>query len=879
MSAAAERTPPSGTVPVQVAAVRRQVAIDIDGRLNEADWKRAVPATGFLQHDPDEGRPAVERTEVRFLYDDDALYIGARMYDDGGAAGVRTRLVRRDDATTADNLLFVFDTYHDRVGRTVFRIDPSGVQYDALSTGRADPDPAWDAVWESATRVDSLGWTAEIRIPFSQLRLAGSGPQTWGLQIWRFEQRHNETSQWAFWTKREPGGPPYFGHLTGLNPRLGPVSMEALPYASFGVSPRVPDDPNNAHGSHAARAVGADLLLRRSGAAATLTVNPDFGQVEVDPAVLNLTAIETFFPEKRQFFVQDAGVFSFGSVDCFTCRDADPLRLYYSRRVGHPPTLQAPGVVVDAPGATRILGAGRIAVQSRDGWTIGALAARTERETAAVLDSSGRLTSVPVEPATTYLLGRVEKRSTSGELSVGALGAVVSRELASQSPDALASLLPSRAVTGGLDADRWFASHTYHFTATSAVSLISGDSLALQRVENSSTHYFQRSGRRIDTGFFDTRDDPARRTLHGYAGAARFAKDGGAWTWESRGEVVSPGFEANDFGFVPVAGTQSLVANVRRSFTTPRVWYHYADVTAGIESLRNFDGDAIARDYHVAVDVMTPSYWTVSALLLHLPTHYDDRLLRGGPTVAIEAGDSAAAHVETDTRHTLSMASDLWWSADRSADRTMGIAPSLSLRPTDALSLGVGARVERHDLGAQFVSTVIDSTPGASSRRAVTGALRQRTVSLELRANAAVTPRLSLDAYLQPFVTAGAYRDFGEFIAPHSARRLLYGRDIGTAQTSLGTDGVNRITVDPDGAGPEHSFVIVDPSGVAASLRGNAVLRWEYRPGSALYLAWTQTRTDPMSLGAVNIGYGSRALLRLPPINALLLKVTYHVGN
>lgn len=868
------------SAPVQAVAVARHGAIVVDGRLDETDWALAVPATAFRQHDPDEGQPATQRTEVRFLYDGDALYIGARMHDDAGAAGVRSRLARRDAAAGADNLMFVFDTYHDHVGRTVLRIDPAGVQYDALSLGRADPDPAWDAVWESATRIDSLGWTAELRIPFSQLRLAGPGPQTWGLQIWRYEQRRNETSQWAFWTKRDAGGPPSFGHLTGLAPALHLVSAEAVPYVSIGVGPSAPGDANLArHSSRAVHAAGADVRLHGAGATATLTLDPDFGQVELDPAVLNLTTTETFFPEKRPFFVQDAGVFGYGSIDCFACNHDSPLRLYYSRRIGRPPSLRPAGTVVDAPGATRILAAARATLQSRDGWTVGALGARTDREVAVVLDTSTRSAVVPVEPAATYLVGRAEKRAASGDASIGVVGTLVDRSLTERSGDALATILPSRAATAGLDADQWWGNHVFHLTATTALSSVSGDSMALQHMQASSTHYFLRPGRQTTAGFFDTRYDPARRELRGYAGTIRIAKDAGAWTWEGLGETVSPGFEANDAGFVPVAGTQWLAANVRRSLTSPRPWYHYADLTGGAELLRNFDGDAIAREYHLTADVTTPSYWDVMMTFRHLAAHYDDRLLHGGETVAVGAGDSVTAQLTSDTRRAVSIATSAWWSADRSGDRSAGLAPAVVIRPTDALLLSVGVRAEHLDLGAQFASVVRDSAPGIPRDRRIVAALHQRTAAVELRGTAALTTTLSLDAYLQPFVTAGAYGDFGEFVTARAPAHVVYGRDAGTIQRVRGTDDVTRLTVDPDGSGPERAFTLRDPSGVTASLRGTAVLRWEYRPGAAVFLAWTQTRLDPGSPGAAGLGAGGRALVRAAPVNALLLKATYRLGR
>ena len=223
--AAIHPTPPPG-----VAAVRLTAPITVDGRLDEAVWQTPNPATGFRQSQPHQGDLSVNRTEVRFAYDDAAIYVGARMYDSLGGAGVRTRLVRRDAEADADYIQVIFDTYHDHLGRTLFQVNPSGVRTDGYGPGGTNVDLSWDPVWEASARIDSLGWTAEMRIPFSQLRYSRSVDQTWGLQIWRQSNRDNEVSSWAFWRLNETGGPPRFGHLTGLEVGASPARGEILPY-------------------------------------------------------------------------------------------------------------------------------------------------------------------------------------------------------------------------------------------------------------------------------------------------------------------------------------------------------------------------------------------------------------------------------------------------------------------------------------------------------------------------------------------------------------------------------------------------------------------------------------------------------------------------
>src|SRR5213592_1968534 len=362
----------------EVRAVPLQGRFQLDGRLDDPIWQIAPAATGLRQSQPlhtgdSVGLPATQRTEVRFAYDDAALYVGARMFDDSGARGVRTRLVRRDADMNSDYLQVIFDTYHDHIGRLFFQVNPSGVKQDANGLG-GGADPSWDPVWEVATNVDSLGWTAELRIPFSQLRYpATSAEQTWGLQIWRQENRLNELSQWAWWRLDETGGPSMFGHLQGLVITHPPGRAEVTPYL-VGRSSNVPGnrsdpffDPHALDGR-----VGGDAMYRvTSNLTLNATVNPDFGQVEVDPAVVNLSAFETFFDEKRPFFLEGSQIFSnFGRGGGIGGPTVVEPTYFYSRRIGRAPQGFASGDFVDTPGNATILGAAKITGKIAEKWTV-----------------------------------------------------------------------------------------------------------------------------------------------------------------------------------------------------------------------------------------------------------------------------------------------------------------------------------------------------------------------------------------------------------------------------------------------------------------------------------------------------------------------------
>ena len=420
----------------RVRAVRRDAPVELDGRLDEAIWRQAPAATGFRQAQPKIGDPAVQRTEIRLVFDDDALYVGARMFDDQGAAGVRSQLARRDQETSnSDNIQVIFDTYHNHIGRTIFTVTPSGSRQDA---GQATEfaDQSWDPVWEVKTNIDSAGWTAEFRIPFSQLRFARDSVQSWGLQVWRAHARTNEISMWSYWGPDESGGPSRFGHIDGISPGRGAVRrLEVMPYVvgrySYLQPTSDPQDPFYKRSDADAR-VGADLkYLLTSNVTLDATINPDFGQVEVDPAVVNLSAFETFFPERRPFFVEGSGTFGFGGFNCFFCSNVSSLSLFYSRRIGRSPQGSTPQGTQysDRPDASTILGAAKITGRTRNGFTIGVLDALTDRERATIRRTSGADTVQEVEPLTNYFVGRLKKDFNRGNLVFGGMVTSVYRNL------------------------------------------------------------------------------------------------------------------------------------------------------------------------------------------------------------------------------------------------------------------------------------------------------------------------------------------------------------------------------------------------------------------------------------------------------------------
>ncbi|MDH4043913.1 MAG: carbohydrate binding family 9 domain-containing protein [Gemmatimonadota bacterium] len=865
-----------------VSAVRLVGQIVLDGRLSEDVWRTTPAATDFRQSEPNEGTPATQRTELRFAYDGDALYVGARMFDTEGAAGVRTRLVRRDGSPNSDFLEIIFDTFHDHLGRTFFRVNPAGSRGDAIAPGGSGEDESWDPVWEAKTRIDSLGWTAELRIPFSQLRYVPADVQSWGLQVWRFESRLNEWSMWAFWRRNEVGGPPMFGHLTDLSVTRPPERVELLPYVvgrSVNLPPGNPDDPFADQHAFDGR-VGADAkALLTSNLTLSATINPDFGQVEVDPAVVNLSAFETYFEERRPFFIEGAGLFSFGGMSCFFCSNVSSLSMFYTRRIGRQPQASSlaynEGPYADIPDNTEILGAAKLTGRNGSGWSLGILDAVTRRERATVQRDDSSRTTVTVEPLTNYFVGRVAKDLRGGLTQIRGMATSVVRDL--ESPG-LAGQLSRHAEAVGFSTDTWFGEREYRLMAQAAMTQVAGDSGAILRLQRSSARYFQRPDRGQGTnGLFTDRYDPSLTTMRGWGLYSRFSRESGNWLGEVAVNARSPGFENNDIAFLTRADYAWMNANVARVFTHPGRWFREMVYIAGGQQQYNFDGDLTDRQVQVFGDITFPNYWDFRTFWIHRFTVLDDRLTRGGPVVGRAGLNYFEAGVTTDERKTvvLEVGTNFGCTFEDACFTEVGL--DVRWRPASNVTLSFEPAYAYSGARAQYVTTVADPTATAfAGARYVFSDLVQREVSMETRLAITFTPNLTLELFLQPFISSGAYTDFKEFAVPRQLDKLVYGRDVGTVTVRGGEPPVYEI--DPDGGGPAEPFEIEDPSFTVRSLRGNAVLRWEYLPGSTLFLVWTQSREDALNTGELDFGRDARAVFRGPAENIFLVKVNYWFG-
>jgi len=862
------------TPPPEVRAVPLHEAIHLDGTLDEAVWHTAPAATDLRQAQPHAGEIATQRTEVRFAFDGAALYVGARMFDDSGASGVRTRLVRRDADMNSDYVEVIFDTYHDHIGRLFFQVNPSGVKMDANGLGGGS-DNSWDPVWEVKTAIDSLGWTAEMRIPFSQLRFPSTtAEQTWGLQIWRQENRLNETSQWAFWKLNETGGPSKFGHLHGLVITTAPERAELLPYV-VGRSSNVPGnsadpfyDPHALDGR-----VGIDArVLLTSNLTLNATVNPDFGQVEVDPAVVNLSDFETFLSERRPFFVEGAGYFGLGGISCFFCSNVSSLSMLNTRRIGRQPQLSAfrdtLDQYVDEPQSTSIVGAAKLTGRTPSGWSIGALDAVTRRERALVQRTDRTRVGYTVEPLANYFVSRVAKDLAGGATQIKVMGTSVYRSLG----DSFAvSNLTRSADALGMGAETWWGNHNYHLMAQLAGTELTGDSAAIRKVQTSPRHYFQRPDRGQPF-------DPTRTSLTGLGAYARVARDQGSLLWELSGNMRTPGFNNNDMTFFSRDDYIWMSGNILPQWTKPTKWYRQLFLILGAQQQYNFDGDLTDRQGQVYGQVQMLNYWGVSGFWIHRPTVFDDRLTRGGPVVRRAGSEDWFVNVNTDSRKKVVLGTNGDISCDREGYCNRSLNLHVEVRPASNIQLILGPSLSRSESGTQYVQTVADTFAKTFyGKRYVFAQLTENAVGMETRFNVTFSPALTLELYMQPLIASGAYSRYREFAGPRQLRKLTYGVDVGTDSVPAGSP--QQHWIDPDGpTGPAPKFLINDPSFTFRSLRGNAVLRWEYHPGSTLFVVWTRSGSSSLTRGQIDFGNDAGALLRGPSSNIFLVKVNYWLG-
>jgi hypothetical protein len=841
---------------------------DIDGNLDDEAWSAVEAASGFTQRDPDEGKPSTERTEVKFLYDDEALYVGVRLFD-RQAALISRRLSTRDDDADADRVTIFLDTMHDHLTGAIFRVSAANVQQDFTLFNDSSWDSSWDGVWQSAVSVDDGGWTAEIRIPLSQLRFVRQDRATWGINVERFIRRNNESAWLEMVPKTESGLASRMPHLAGLDGLRPRRRLEFLPYVAARdefVAPATVGHPFN-DGSRAFVSVGLDLKWGL-GSNLTLdgTVNPDFGQVEVDPAVVNLSAFETFFPEKRPFFLEGSQIFNNfgqGGANNFWGFNMEDPQIFYSRRIGRSPQVSPTAEFFDVPDATTILGAAKLTGKTNRGWSIGFIDAITEHETART--QSGTLDGrESVEPLTNYFIARVQ-RDIGARAGLGFITTGVTRRLESEPFEAA---LADQAYVAGADGHFFFdADRQWVITGKVSSSRVSGSTAYLERLQRAPQHYFQRPDA-PQVSF-----DPTRTSLEGLSGKLALNRNSGVWTVNAALWGVSPGFEANDLGFQNAADRAGAHGVFMWRDVTPDVFTRSRQFWAAKSWTWNYNREIQSDGYFASANLEFMNYWEVGASGRFLRRTLDDRLTRGGPSAESPRHVGWDVDMSTDRRKWFSfgLSAGAGSSAEAGWDKSIGL--SINLKPSPLITISTGPEFRKSQGFAQYIQTVPDPTATATyNERYVFGTIDNTQLSMTTRVGVVLTPRVSIQLFLQPLLAVGDYTDFKELARPRTFDFNHY--DV-TPLDAL----TNRYTVDPDGDGPASPFSFRDPDFNLKSARINAVFRYELKPGSTFYAVWTRQQEDVRYPGNFALGRDAGAMAGAPGDDVFLVKLAYWIGR
>jgi len=855
--------------PPSVTAVRAGEEIKIDGQLSEKVWQNQGHST-FTQVDPNDGCEPSEKTTVWVAYDDLALYVAAYLYD-SDKAKITTRLGRRDDYGESDWFLFCVDPYLDRRTGYQFAVNPSGSICDWTLQNDTWSDGTWDGVWEAKAAINGEGWTVEMKIPLNQLRFKRQEDGVWGVDFQRVIKRKNEYITYAWKPKELVGFVSYFSRLEGLRNLTPGRYLELTPY-SFGQARFRPGEPGNPFqtGSKLLGSAGLDLKWGvKSDLTLDATFNPDFGQVEVDPAVINLSAYETYYEERRPFFIEGADLFNGfgqgGSMGGPIFNWPSPV-FFYSRRIGRAPQgYYAGDGFSTAPDGTTILGAAKLSGKIGE-WKLGVLSGVTEREYAQV-DEYGLRSRQEVEPFTWYGVARAQREFAAGRHGLGIIATGVQRDL---NDGALAGMLNRSAQALGVDGWTFLdAKRNWFISGWLGATRVSGDPSQILRLQKSSMHYFQRP----DADYL--RIDPKADSLSGWGGMVRFGREQGRFWMHVNLGAISPGFDPNDIGF-QFSLSDTVNSSVDFSYRWPHPGKVFRSVFTWIGAYRTWDFGGSRTGNGISGSLQTEwlNYWfSYLNYSVSLPL-YSDTLTRGGPQALLPFSYSLSGGLNSDSRKKVIFSLENYWNERPGFNSTWQSGLYVKLKPQKNLTVSLGPSFTLFHTELQYQKRVADPLmPATYGNRYLFGRIDQKTLSCDVRLNWAFSPKLSLQAFLQPFLSVGAYSRFKELARPRSDQYNIYGEGASTVVREA--DGY---ILDPDGSGPAPSFSLADPDFNMKSLRGTVVLRWEYRPGSLLYFVWTQDRADYSHPGDLQLGRDLDALLTAPGDNIFMLKFTYRLN-
>lgn len=838
-------------------------APEIDGLLNDTAWNLVDWGKDFIESRPDENTQPDHQTKFKILYDQKSLYIGVRCYDKEPDEIVQ-RLTRRD-GFDGDWIGFFIDSYHDKRTAFGFIITAAGVKADVFESNNGNnEDESWNPIWYTKTNVDAEGWTAEMRIPLSQLKFGKSKEQIWGLEVMRRLFREEERSVWQRLPVDTPGFVSEFGELHGLKNIEPQKQLEIQPYTvgrveTFEAEADNPfRDGNDAEitaGLDAKIGITNDLTL-------DLTINPDFGQVEADPSRIALDGFQIFFQEQRPFFVENKNIFDFRISRSEAGNTFGSDNLFYSRRIGRSPqgsVNTVDGDFVDQPDTTPILGAAKFSGKTKDGWSIGVLESVTSRRYATV-DNNGDRRKVEVEPLTNYAVGRLQKDFNDRNSYIGGIVTSTNREDLTEGLD----FLHKSAYSGGFDFKHQWNERDWYVGGNIIWSHVEGSQEAIQRTQESITHLFQR------VGASHVEVDTTRTAMTGTGGNIQLGKVGdGHWKFETGATWRSPELELNDIGFQRQADDMRHYTWIGYQTLRPDSTFRKVGINYNHWMVWDFEGNTNQMQFNTNSWQNWKNNWFTNIGFNYRPLLYSNFALRGGPRLRRSPEYSFWNGINTDRRKKLRFS--VFHNGSKAFDDSNSsyyIEAGFSYQPTNALRISAFPSYNINNDKLQF----IDNLDVNGTTRYLNGEIAQRTLSMSFRFNYTINPNLSIQYWGQPFISRGRYTNFKHVTDPMAKnfddRITAYSDN----QISFSNE---TYTIDEDLDG-NSEFSFGDPDFSFIQFRSNLVIRWEYIPGSEIFLVWSQdiSQSGDPSEGLFK-SLGDNVFGGEKPMNIFLLKATY----
>jgi hypothetical protein len=803
---------------------------DIDGTLNDPAWEQVQWAGGdFRQVNPDKGKPATVQTKFKILYDEKNLYIGVRSYDPEPDKIVR-RMARRD-SFEGDMVEINIDSYYDKRTAFSFTASVSGVKGDEyVSNNGEDWDDGWDPIWYLKTSIDTEGWIAEMRIPLSQLRFADRPEHTWGLQVMRIFFRNQERSVWQYIPPDAGGWVHLLGEMNGISGIRPQKQLEIQPYA-VAKTESFEEEQGNPYvtGSSSSADVGLDAKIGlTSDITLDLTVNPDFGQVEADPSQVNLTAFELFFQERRPFFLEGSNTLN------FPISQMSNNLLFYSRRIGRQPQGFADPDMsgqddvqeyTKPNNRTTILGAAKVTGKNKHGFSWAVLETLTPNEYAKI-DSLGHTRRQLIEPMTNYFVTRAQQDVNKGNTILGAMFTATNRKIEDDRLD----WLHTAAYSGGVDLVHHWKSRKYYVSAKSVFSKVQGTNEAISNTQLSSERYYQRPDNH------HTEYDPSRQSLTGTGGQVIVGKKSGNLVSDLGILWQSPGLELNDIGFLSQTDNITQWFWMQYRILQPKGitnWQRY-----NINQWREYDFGMreLSQGYNVNGHVQFKNFWRTGGGATYRPHNVSNADLRGGPSIRYPSAVYAWGYVGTDPRKKLHVVFNPEFGfGSENYTREVYLSADITYKPINALNISISPSFSRVNNEMQYVAT---STTATEDTRYVVGEIDQTVARISMRVTYMITPNLSVQYWGQPFGTSGKYANFKNITDPRA--ESYYGRfaAISPGQMSIADGGYS---VDEDSNG-SSDYTFGKPDFNFGQFRSNMVVRWEYIPGSTVFLVWTRER-------------------------------------